>query len=80
MLCPHFKVPEHMVELLRQLGGQVIACCSHAIPLPSLLAGDVAAGITLLEEVRLGSRAHEVSGGPACSIDVQEVGGMWLLC
>ncbi|KAK9814943.1 hypothetical protein WJX73_002724 [Symbiochloris irregularis] len=50
VLCPHYRAPDHMVELLRQLGGQVIACCSAAINFQALLAGDVTACVARLEE------------------------------
>lgn len=73
VLCPHYAAPERMVELLRQLGVQVIGCCARAIPLPALLAGDVTAGIAVLQEVGgAGGRRQWLAGWvrqwPVCGV------------
>lgn len=50
-LCAYYSDPEKLVELLRQIAGQVIACCTVAIPVSDLLNGDVTAGLVVLQEV-----------------------------
>ena len=63
VLCKHYSVPERLLELLRQMGGQVIACCRNAIPLRTLLAGDVTAGVIVLQEVLVCSYSYQHLGG-----------------